>query len=586
MHDSRGCPPFRSFGTAIVFQVLGTWLAAASVFAAGPPPLLSDIRVGSAVEGYVGDEIPVIVSDVFAVADTFTVSLGGRHYLAHPDRQSTDHVLKEPFSAETWIGKLTRLSSTGDARDAPVGAYAATIVRGSGDAVLSAIFHVYQRSQAFEIRRSSDGYLIRSVESEQYEPCGVLSAPSFNGRARNRQSRRDESALRIATRLGDEPVEVDVMVVYTPQARVAEGGTPSMLALVVQSVELSNEAMISSSVGVRFRLVYVDEVDYVEFGSCEGSDNVYVCSLRRLQVPDDGYMDDVHVWRDDYGADVVSLIMASSGYCGLAYTMSEPGPAFARWAFNAVRRTCAATNFSLAHEVGHNMGSGHDHAHESGFAFPYSFGHSFLGNPSGTHWRTIMALTDSANPSIRVPHFSSPLTQFDGTPTGVDDWADNARSLNETVEIVAAFRLATTAGACCLYDGACVDPSTQAACESTAGASWLGVGSACEDDTDGDGVTDGCDNCAGVANAEQTDCNGDGVGDACTVLGDFDGNADINLFDYAAFVDCFAGPGTEPDPGSLACVDACLAAFDFDFDGDNDVIDFGMLQGAFTGPLE
>jgi len=59
------------------------------------------------------------------------------------------------------------------------------------------------------------------------------------------------------------------------------------------------------------------------------------------------------------------------------------------------------------------------------------------------------------------------------------------------------------------------------------------------------------------------------------VAGDADGDGDVDLFDYAAYVDCVTGPG-----GRRA--DAC-ELFDADGDGDVDLHDFAPLQVHFSG---
>ncbi len=58
------------------------------------------------------------------------------------------------------------------------------------------------------------------------------------------------------------------------------------------------------------------------------------------------------------------------------------------------------------------------------------------------------------------------------------------------------------------------------------------------------------------------------------VPGDADGDGDVDLTDYAVFLDCVAAPD------GVSC-----DVFDFDGDADVDVNDFGVLQIVFTGPI-
>jgi len=62
--------------------------------------------------------------------------------------------------------------------------------------------------------------------------------------------------------------------------------------------------------------------------------------------------------------------------------------------------------------------------------------------------------------------------------------------------------------------------------------------------------------------------------------GDLDEDGDIDLTDYAAFVQCVAGPGNTTPP--LACQQQIFDASDFDGDGDVDFRDFGGFQRAFA----
>ena len=63
--------------------------------------------------------------------------------------------------------------------------------------------------------------------------------------------------------------------------------------------------------------------------------------------------------------------------------------------------------------------------------------------------------------------------------------------------------------------------------------------------------------------------------EAAPVAGDADGDGDVDLFDFAGFVDCVTGPSAEGVPPGCET---------FDFDGDNDIdfADLGTFQLAYT----
>jgi len=69
------------------------------------------------------------------------------------------------------------------------------------------------------------------------------------------------------------------------------------------------------------------------------------------------------------------------------------------------------------------------------------------------------------------------------------------------------------------------------------------------------------------------------AGPAPETAGDFDGDGDVDLSDFAVFAQCFGGANLPVSPGCPAGADA-----DFDDDGDCDLGDFAVFAQNFTGP--
>jgi len=241
----------------------------------------------------------------------------------------------------------------------------------------------------------------------------------------------------------DSGFTLDVMVVYTPAARLAAGGTTAMMALADLVLAETNIAFSNSGVIPRVRLVHTEEVNYTESGS-------YSTDLNRLKDTADGFMDDIHTLRDTHGADMVSLFVEGGSLCGLAFTMTNPFlNTFELFAFSVVRRDCAEGNITFPHEIGHNMGLKHDRTDSpQDGVFSYSHGYVDILNS----FRTIMGVFASCRPSPcpKALHFSNPAVSFGENPTGVNfldaNSADAARSLNNTAFTVANWRESVSQG--------------------------------------------------------------------------------------------------------------------------------------------
>ena len=257
------------------------------------------------------------------------------------------------------------------------------------------------------------------------------------------------------------PVEtvIDVAVFYTPAARLAEGGTAAIEAVIDLMIAETNQAYAESGVLQRVVLAAREEVQYTEYnpsGFGAGRD------LSRLAHPSDGYLDEVHAIRDRVGADLVHLIADRDhrdrggewDLCGLAYLPS--GSDYG--AFGLTHHGCGGPTF--AHELGHNMGLRHDRFVEGSPNWPFPYGHGYVnqrafvpGAPESARWLTIMSYRNQCSSAEvacqKLLRFSNPRQTWSGHALGVPGNhharsvggpADAVRALNRMRHSMAALR--------------------------------------------------------------------------------------------------------------------------------------------------
>ncbi len=228
---------------------------------------------------------------------------------------------------------------------------------------------------------------------------------------------------------------VDVLIVYTAASVRAIGGAAAMDSYISLAIAQTNQAYTASGAKQQLRLVHSEEVAYTESADLN-------LDLGALRTNGDGTLDDVHLLRDAYGADIVSLWVEDGGSgCGLGFVMDTVGAYFGRSAFNVVARSCVVGNYSFAHELGHSMGLRHDTFVDDAVT-PYAFGHGYVD--VANKFRTIMAYDDAcvaANTSCtRIGQFSSATAKYGQFATGNETESNAAAALNATRSTVAAFK--------------------------------------------------------------------------------------------------------------------------------------------------
>jgi|GEM_PF-3094157 len=231
-------------------------------------------------------------------------------------------------------------------------------------------------------------------------------------------------------------VTIDCLIVYTPAARDYANADTSINTYISQAMQLAQLGMDNSAVEITMRLVHSALITYTESGSSN-------TDLNRLTQNSDGYMDEVHTWRNTYGADLVHLITKVEDTGGLGWLLNTTSGS-AAYAFCLGRVQQISWTTTTVHEWGHNMGCHHrkDQTTQPGPGlYSYSAGWRWIGSDS-KRYCSIMSYNDSwdGNYVYGKEYFSNPNINHLGAPTGHAVDGDNARNLREIKSVIAAYR--------------------------------------------------------------------------------------------------------------------------------------------------
>lgn len=219
---------------------------------------------------------------------------------------------------------------------------------------------------------------------------------------------------------------IDVLVVFTPAARISWGGVAQSNSFIATAITNFNMSLINSGIpNITINLVYSGEIPYTESG------DIYI-DLPRFRNNNDGFMDSVHTLRTTYGADLCGLITSTpTNICGLGYLNTSSTNYSNTSAFTVSLLNCAVSNYTLSHEMGHNMGLRHDWYVDTNTT-PCSNQHGYvnqtavnLGTSSTTsqRWRTMMAYNDQCSVNgINCPkanRWANPAVNYNSEPTGI-----------------------------------------------------------------------------------------------------------------------------------------------------------------------
>jgi hypothetical protein len=275
-------------------------------------------------------------------------------------------------------------------------------------------------------------------ESSIIKNCREVMRPTPKVFSADVADSEDSTGGAVVNSIPEGATLIDVMVVYTPSARAYEGGLAGINNNIAQIMQKANEVHGNSDTQVYLRLVHSAEVAYTSSGANT--------DLTRLTLKDDGYLDEVHALRDEYGADFVCLLEYEITTGGLGWLQTHSS-GDSEYAFCLAWVGQTAWTYTVVHEWGHNMGCSHS---KSQPVQPWEF-NDFRLYSAGWQWDdslsssdgycSVMTYEDFGSKTYeRVAHFSNPDIDYNGNATGHVANGDNARTIYEMKQIYADYR--------------------------------------------------------------------------------------------------------------------------------------------------
>ncbi len=276
---------------------------------------------------------------------------------------------------------------------------------------------IYSPDSVYEVAIKGGKQILVELDQSLYPEC----AGDTKGESGVKRPELENAGAAV-----DSGDRIDVLVVYTTATKNVLGGDAAAQTFSQQAIDSTNTTYINSKIRQRLRLAHATEYVYTEVSS-----STDLAGLRTSAV--------IQSLRETHKADLVAYLGEISGVCGQAYLMGNP-VGNQNNGYSVTARNCAIGNLTFAHELGHNMGSAHNPENGSGASYFYGYGHWVNGN-----YRTVMSYVNPCTSGCtRRPYFSNPSIGFNGVPTGVNNQRDNARSINNTADVIANYRYSGT----------------------------------------------------------------------------------------------------------------------------------------------
>ena len=227
--------------------------------------------------------------------------------------------------------------------------------------------------------------------------------------------------------------QIDIMVVYSREFGQAN---VSPRTRINELISFTNAAFTRSGIMIKLRLARAQQINF--------NNGANIGSNLDAATNASGAFSQLPQLRNQYGADMIAVLHSGTGGAsGVAWI----GNGRANFAVSSTRLSTRCCNSVFAHELGHNLGSGHEHRSSNpnqgspcGFNWTgYACGHGDRSHPD--RWGTIMSYLNDSAIGFQFSNLDRDCLGFAcGIREGQPNPADNRRSFNISRLVIQNYR--------------------------------------------------------------------------------------------------------------------------------------------------